>query len=83
MYFLGIEIFLEMRGTKDADPEDPCEEGHIGDENDRARGMVIFLFRCVPYVLPYPFPALCILFRQLTDRLSPIDIFLPKYLFDL
>jgi len=60
MYFLSIEIFLEMRGTKDADPEGPCEEGDIGDEDDRARGMVIFLFRYVPYAVPYPVFALLV-----------------------
>ncbi|HBE45394.1 MAG TPA: hypothetical protein DDW17_08145 [Deltaproteobacteria bacterium] len=70
-----------MGGTEDADPEAPCEEGDIGDEDDRVWGIVIFLVRCVPYALPYLFSALCILFRQLTDRLPPIDVFLPKSTF--
>jgi len=70
-----------MRGTEDTDPEGPCEEGDISDEDDRVRGMMRFLFRCVPYVLSYPFSALCILFRQLTDRLPLVDVFLPKSMF--
>ena len=62
-YFPGIEILLEMGGTEDADPEAPCEEGDIGDEDDRVRGITMLPCWCVVNTVPYPVLALPVFLR--------------------
>lgn len=59
VHFLGIEVLLKMGGTEDTDAEAPFEEGDIGDDDDRARDMMMYPCRCVTYTVPYPvFPLL-------------------------
>lgn len=70
-----------MGGTEDADPEGPCEEGDIGDEDDRVRGITMLPCWCVVNTVPYPVLALPVFLRQLTDCLPLVDVFLPKSMF--
>lgn len=63
VHFLGIEVFLQMRGTENTDTEAPFEEGNIGDDNDRVRDMMMYPYRCVTYTVPYPVLALPVFLR--------------------
>jgi hypothetical protein len=71
-----------MGRTEDTDPEAPCEEGDIGDEDDRVRGMMMFPYWCVPYTVPYPVCASSIFRCQVTECAALIDVLVPDDRFD-
>ena len=60
LYFLNIEVLLQMRRSYDTDPEASPEERHIGDNDYGLRGVIVFLCRCVAYTVSYPVFALLV-----------------------
>ena len=59
--FLDIEVLFQVWRPYDQDPEDPFEEGYIGDNDDGLRDGVMVPYRCVAYTVSYPFFALLVL----------------------
>jgi hypothetical protein len=76
-YFLYIQVLLEMGCSYDADTKPSPKKGDIGDSNDGLRGVIVFPGRYISYTIPDPVftpPVFC---RELLNRLSLINIFMP------
>jgi hypothetical protein len=80
VYFLHIDVLLQMGCSHDTDTRTSAEEGYICDHNDRLRDKMTILYRGIAYAFPYPVFASVVLLTQLPDGLSLIYILFPENL---
>lgn len=76
VYFLYIQILIQMGCSYYTKAGTSTKEGYVCDNNDRLWGIVTILYRGITYAFPYPVFAFLI-----NDCLPLIDILLPEDIF--